>query len=227
MTRFMAAGASLDLAGLLQNQPGRDAEAEAAFRRAVDATRADPDVVPEAVHHFAVFLLVRSRWEAAEAALREAMALEHPCASRDLAAGQLAYLLADQPGREHEAEAVLRESLTWEDLADRRAVLIDLGLLLAGQPGRLAEAEDALKEAMDDTYYGCKAALVLGRLLAEQPGRESEAEAALRAAMRDSDWRERAAADLARLLDRQAAPRDDAEESSSQAAGDDPGASRG
>ena len=48
---------------------------------------------------FGTFLIVRGRGEEAEAAFREAVAHEHPDASSELAAVEVARLLADRPGR--------------------------------------------------------------------------------------------------------------------------------
>ena len=86
-------------------------------------------------------------------------------------------MLAEQPGREGEAEAAIREAITAGD-AD---AWHHLGYLLAKQPGREGEAEAAIREAIAAGVTD--AWLYLGVLLSKQPNREAEAAAAYREAI--------------------------------------------
>ena len=94
---------------------------------------------------------------------------------------QLALLLADLPGREAEAEDLLRE--TMERFPDNVIARTQLALLLADLPGREAEAEHLLRETMKRFPDNVIARNQLALLLADLPGREAEAEDLLRETM--------------------------------------------
>jgi len=138
--------------------------------------------------------------------------------------------LAEQPGREGDAEAAYLNAIS----ANTTDAHVNLGLLLAGQPARVAEGEAALRAALaagdgdawpnlawllsrqperrDEALFVCRqaiaaghtvAALYLGVLLAVRWGRNLEQEAAYRQAMAcdNADVASNAAARLGVLLD--------------------------
>ena len=73
------------------------------------------------------------------AAYRKAIAAADPASWKEVAR-----LLAEQPGREAEAEAAYREAIAAGDAGAWDGV----GVILARQPGREAEAESAFKRAI-------------------------------------------------------------------------------
>lgn len=87
---------------------------------------------------------------------------------------ELGRLLANQKGREKEAEHFLLEAMQIDpqNLHPRT----ELGRLLAKQKGREKEAEQFLREAMQIDPKHIQSRTELGRLLANQSGREAEAE---------------------------------------------------
>ncbi len=115
----------------------------------------------------------------------------------------LGVLLGEQPGREAEAELVLRAAGT----AGNVRALNNLGILLGRQPGREAEAERAYRAAI--AAGNIKALKNLGNLLGRQPGRAVEAERAYRHAVAAGSTN--ALVNLGNLLSGQAGREADAE----------------
>ncbi|WP_091389393.1 tetratricopeptide repeat protein [Amycolatopsis pretoriensis] len=145
---------------VLDQQPGREAEAEQVFRDAIAAgdTRA--------LNNLGILLAGQAGREAeAEEALRDAVA-----SGDSKAPFNLGTWLSKQPGREAEAEAVLRGAFA----EGTNKALTNLGILLGGQVGREAEAEGVLRDAV--AAGEAKALFNLGTLLSKWPGREAEAE---------------------------------------------------
>ncbi|MEU3622493.1 SAV_2336 N-terminal domain-related protein, partial [Amycolatopsis coloradensis] len=166
------------------DQPGREAEAEQAYRDAAAAGNTD------ALYNLGVLLASQPGREAeAEQAYRDAAA-----AGNTHALYNLGVLLASQPGREAEAEQAYRDAAA----ASNTHALYNLGVLLASQPGREAEAEQAYRDAAAGNTH---ALFNLGNLLANQLGREAEAEQAYRDAAAAGDAK--ALKNLGALLSRQ------------------------
>jgi tetratricopeptide (TPR) repeat protein len=158
-------GAACDERGeMLGAQPGREADAERAFRDAITAGHLT------ARRDLALLVGAQAGREAeAEAILSDAIA-----AGDDLAWNALGTLLGGDPTRWREAEVAYGEAIA----AGTTVASNNLGLLLARQPGREREAEAAFRDAIGpecpDAYNN------LGWLIAAQPGREGEAETILR-----------------------------------------------
>jgi tetratricopeptide (TPR) repeat protein len=198
-----AAGNALaNLGGTLADLPGREAEAEAALRKAIEsgavlanitlgnllarqqgreseAAQAFRDAIEVSLEEERIYwplgqLLAKqpARVDEAEAALRRAMTAEFAFPAADLGD-----LLANQPGREAEAEAAYRIAIA-NGLDYAR---VGLGEMLMGDPSRLAEAESLFRVLAD--AGNARGYELLGELLADQPGREKEAETADRKAI--------------------------------------------
>ncbi|OLZ55184.1 hypothetical protein BS329_03930 [Amycolatopsis coloradensis] len=212
------------------DQPGREAEAEQAYRDAAAAGNT------HALYNLGVLLASQPGREAeAEQAYRDAAAgnthalfnlgnllanqlgreAEAEQAYRDAAAAgdakalkNLGALLSRQPGREAEAKQAYRDAA-----AGNTKALFNLGNLLAKPPGRETEAAQAYRDA---AAGNTKALFNLGNLLANQPGREAEAEQALRAVAAGGDAK--ALKNLGALLSRQPGREAEAEQAFRDAA---------
>jgi tetratricopeptide (TPR) repeat protein len=179
---------------VLARQPGREAEAESAFRDAINA--GDREAY---VDLGALLANQPSREQEAERAFRVAAE-----AGLDSGTANLGHFLVGQPGREAEAEQLVRKAID----AGVKVLYLDLGRLLAKQPGRAQEAEQALHEAI--ATGASEAHECLGWLFEQQPGREQEAESVYRMAIdagaADASMR------LGSLLEGQAGREKDAED---------------
>lgn len=151
---------------VLSNQPGRQEEAEAAYRAAITAGNA------KAWLNLGNLLVKQpGRGGEAEAAYRKAIDAGHTDSWFTLG-----YVLSAQPGREDETEAAYRAAIG----AGNAKAWLSLGSLLGGQPGREGEAEAAYRKAVDAGYvYGW---LGVCDVLSAQPGREDQAQVAYRKA---------------------------------------------
>ena len=184
-----------ELGRLLSKQPGREGEAEAFLR---EAMQIDPKHIQSRTELGRLLSKQPGREGEAEAFLREAIRIDpknlHPHT-------ELGRLLSKQPGREGEAEAFLRETIRLkpEDIQSRT----ELGRLLSKQKGREQEAEDFLRETIRLKPEDIQSRTELGRLLAKQPGREQEAEAFFREAMQIDPKHIQSRTELGRLLSKQ------------------------
>ncbi len=159
-------GDAFDCLGeILAEQPGREAEAEEAFRSAIAGGNA------YARHHLA-FLLANKlgRLDDAERVLREAVAL-----GDYVAGGYLGELLLRRPDGAREAEGLFRDAIAHGGERGH----FHLGQALAMQ-GRAADAERAFRRAIEIGVV--EANELLADLIVSQPGREAEVETLYEAA---------------------------------------------
>lgn len=174
-------GAYQMLGHYLGKRPGREKEAEQAYRDAI------------AAGHKAYIslgtLLERQpgREGEAEEAFKKEIDSDTEATSQSLGNFHLGRLLSRQQGREEEAEQYFRKALTSRsDLLMALHIWRELGDLLARLPSRQQEAEQAYKDAIQSKDKD--AHLSLAELLAKQPRREREAEQAFHDAVAaDSD----------------------------------------
>ena len=171
--------AYVDLGRVLAEQPGRETEAEQAYRQAIDA---GIDAGIEGAYNGLGLLLAEQPGREAEAEQAYRQAIDE---GADITYLNLGTLLAQQPGREAEAEQAYREAINrsrGETLA--KFWYLALGDFLAKQPGREADAEEAYLAAIGGyapTY------LQLGKFLSKQPGREADAEEVFRIVIDTTD----------------------------------------
>jgi tetratricopeptide (TPR) repeat protein len=165
-------GEALRYRGIVRaRQPGRESEAEVAFRDAIAAGDEG------ASSHLAVLLAGQpGRETEAEQAFRDAAEAGEPQAFANLG-----IFLSDQAGRDAEAEQALRKAID----GGYKDAYFNLGELLANQ-GRAQEAEKVLIEAIGSGFGKAwlgSAYEWLGYVIEQQPGREPEAESAYRSAI--------------------------------------------
>lgn len=192
---------ALQLLGwVLASVPGREGEAEALYRRRIEAGDTDLN------HDLALLLILQpGREKEAEQAFRDAIKFGGEAVQTG-AHWNLGNFLMRQPGREREAEQTLEE-------AKRRGFLmanVSLAELLAERPGSEKKAETAIAEAIaaistqrerlseedqrkspgDPDFFTHELARMLryrGYVLTRQVGRKAEAEEAYREAILAGD----------------------------------------
>jgi tetratricopeptide (TPR) repeat protein len=201
------------LAASLFNQAEREADVEAAYRRAIHSGH--PDLAPAAAYGLGL-LLARfpDRFDEAEWAFRSAVASGHR-EYAPLAAYDLGTLLAAGPGRLPDAEALFAAVAHSGHKEYAALASFNLGVLLADVPGRQGDAEAAYAQAIasSNTDIAAMAAVNLGSLLEGRPDRLADAEAAYGGAIDSGhpDQAPMAAANLGNLLAAVAGREDDAE----------------
>jgi tetratricopeptide (TPR) repeat protein len=192
------AAASAFNRGVLLEESGDVAGAEAALRVAIDSSH--PDYAPKAAFKLGVLLAKSGDATGAEAAYRVAIDFGHPDQAPE-AAYCLGYLLADR-GDVGGAEAAYQVAINSDDFFYAPTAAFGLGNLLAKR-GDLAGAEAAYRVAMIEPGLPCApmAAFNVGSLLAHR-GDVGGAEAAYRVAINSGhpDHAPKAAVNLGILL---------------------------
>lgn len=155
---------------VLELARGRHADAEAAFKKAVQAR---PGSV-QPLHALANFYQTLSRFDDAETALKQALRLD----ARDLYAAQTLAAVYLQIGRPKEAEQYLRNSVDIAQTPEAWLALADYYLAT----GRVSEALPPL-EKVSATSSGYAAGTVRKAMIAYAHGRSDEAHALLRAVL--------------------------------------------